>query len=223
MKQLPSTSWLLSALVLLCGCGGYSGSPYTHPSTPPSDPPPQPNIAGNWQLSTRSKAGVPPLTIAGSINQSGSSLSGAVHVDGWSCFDQQTTIDLTGTLTNLGVSGGRSSEKLDKKTNLHGRQCLPELRVRWRTNHHLHRQYQRRDWIPLCPERDVCHQRWLCQRRAREPHRLQGGFNHRQLGRQLNDCGSRIYPLGYPAGSGQCQLGGQLWPHGKIHFQRSLL
>ncbi len=45
-----------------------------------------------------------PLTIAGSISQSGSSLSGAVHVDGSSCFDQRTAIALTGTLTNGNVS-----------------------------------------------------------------------------------------------------------------------
>ncbi|MGA9988245.1 MAG: hypothetical protein WBP69_10720 [Terriglobales bacterium] len=44
------------------------------------------------------------MTIAGSINQSGSSVSGAVHVAGGSCFDQQNVIGLTGTLTDGNVS-----------------------------------------------------------------------------------------------------------------------
>jgi hypothetical protein len=44
------------------------------------------------------------LTIAGSITQSSSSVSGAVHVAGGSCFDQQNVIDLTGTLTDGNLS-----------------------------------------------------------------------------------------------------------------------
>jgi len=44
------------------------------------------------------------LTIAGSIDQSGSSVSGAVHVAGGSCFDKQNVIGLTGTLTGGNVS-----------------------------------------------------------------------------------------------------------------------
>jgi hypothetical protein len=44
---------------------------------------------------------MPPLTIAGSINQS---VGGAVHVAGGSCFDQQNVIGLTGTLTDGNVS-----------------------------------------------------------------------------------------------------------------------
>ncbi len=47
---------------------------------------------------------MPPATIAGGINQSGSSLSGAVLVAGSKCFDRQTTIGLTGTLTGSNVS-----------------------------------------------------------------------------------------------------------------------
>ena len=111
MKHLSSTSWLLSTLVLFCGCGagGYSGSTSvlssSPPATPPSVPsPPGPNIAGNWQFSAISVAGMVPVTIAGSITQSGSSVSGAVHVDGSKCFDRMTTIALTGTLNNKNVS-----------------------------------------------------------------------------------------------------------------------
>src|ERR1700687_3544282 len=105
MKQWTSTLGLLSALVLLCGCGGgqrTSGSP----SSPPSGPPPQGlNIAGNWQFSTTpTAAGTPAITIAGSISQSGSSIYGAVHVDGSNCFDPLITVGLTGTLTGGNIS-----------------------------------------------------------------------------------------------------------------------
>ena len=47
---------------------------------------------------------MPALTIAGSINQSGSSVTGAVHVAGGRCFDQRNVIDLTGTLTDGNIS-----------------------------------------------------------------------------------------------------------------------
>jgi hypothetical protein len=105
MKQWASTLGLLSALVLLCGCGGgqrTSGSP----SSPPSGPPTQElNIAGNWQFSTTpTVAGTPAVTIAGSISQSGSSVSGVVHVDGSNCFDPLIAVGLTGTLTDGNIS-----------------------------------------------------------------------------------------------------------------------
>ena len=113
MKHLTSTLWLLSAVVLLfCGCGerrpqsptlGSSSGP--SPSGPPASPSPQGlNIAGNWQFSTTSTAGIPPLTIAGGISQSGSTLGSVVHVDGSSCFEQPTAIRLTGTLTDGDLS-----------------------------------------------------------------------------------------------------------------------
>ena len=47
---------------------------------------------------------MPRLTIAGSIKQSSSAVSGAVHVTGSSCFDQLTTMGLTGTLTGNNIS-----------------------------------------------------------------------------------------------------------------------
>ena len=96
MKHSASTLWLLSALVLLCGCGGEQRT-----SGPPA---PGQNISGNWQFSTTSTAGMPALTIAGRIDQSGRSVSGAVHVAGGSCFDQQNVIGLSGTLTDGNVS-----------------------------------------------------------------------------------------------------------------------
>jgi hypothetical protein len=96
MKYLANLSGLFSALVLLCGCGGGGKI-----SSPPPGPPP--NIAGNWQLTTTSTAGMSPLTIAGSINQSSNSLAGAVHADGSACFDQLITIGFTGTLTGSNI------------------------------------------------------------------------------------------------------------------------
>src|SRR5713101_7213524 len=104
MKHLSSTSWLLSVLILLGGCGGGGGrtsgpAPASSP-LPPADPPPHVlDIAGNWQFSTTSVAGMAPATISGGIAQSGSSVSGAAHLDGSKCFDRLTTIGLTGTLT----------------------------------------------------------------------------------------------------------------------------
>ena len=47
---------------------------------------------------------MPPATIAGGINQAGSSVNGAVHVEGSKCFDRLTTISLTGTLTGSDIS-----------------------------------------------------------------------------------------------------------------------
>ncbi len=73
---------------------------------PPSGLPAQGlNIAGNWHFSTTSTAsGTPAVSIDGSINQSGSSLRGAVHVDGSNCFDRLTTVGLTGTLNGSNIS-----------------------------------------------------------------------------------------------------------------------
>jgi hypothetical protein len=64
------------------------------------------NIAGNWQLNTASSVQREPLEIAGSIAQSKTSLSGAVHVDSplSHCFDPLTTMELTGTLTGGNIS-----------------------------------------------------------------------------------------------------------------------
>lgn len=97
MRHLASILQL-SALALLCGCGGgEEGS---------SNPPPQGlNIAGNWQFSMTSSApGTPLLGLAGSIGQSDNSLNGAVHVDGSNCLDPLTTVSLTGTLNGSTVS-----------------------------------------------------------------------------------------------------------------------
>lgn len=111
MRDKASASWLLAAVVLLCGCGGggyqgpTAGAPGGAGGVPSPSPSPGPNLAGNWQFSTTSKVSVaPPLTIAGSISQSGSSVSGAVHVNGSNCFDPLSTVDLTGIVTESNLS-----------------------------------------------------------------------------------------------------------------------
>jgi len=110
MKRWANLSWL-SAAVLLCGCGGggYQGTTRGAPVgaggvTSPL-PSPGPNIEGNWQFSmTSTVSGAPPLTMGGSISSSGSSVSGAVHINGSNCFDPLSTISLTGTLTGSDLS-----------------------------------------------------------------------------------------------------------------------
>jgi hypothetical protein len=108
MKHLAKTLWLVPALVLLYGCGGERtpGSTSGSNSGPSSGPPPQgENVMGNWQFSmTPAVPGTPAMTIAGSISQSGSSLSGAVHIDDSNCFDFPTTVGLTGTVRSGNVS-----------------------------------------------------------------------------------------------------------------------
>src|SRR5438874_9955013 len=103
MKHLVSTLWLLSALVLLCGCGGGGKGTGTGGGVLGVTPQGL-NIAGNWQFSITSMAGMSPGTIAGSIAQSGSAISGAVHVEGSNCFNRLTTMDLTGTVTGSKIS-----------------------------------------------------------------------------------------------------------------------
>ncbi len=108
MKHLSSTSWLLSVLILLGGCGGGERTSGPAPASSPllpSDPPSHVlDIAGNWQFSTTSVAGMAPATISGGIAQSGSSVSGAAHLDGSKCFDRLTTIGLTGALTGSNIT-----------------------------------------------------------------------------------------------------------------------
>ena len=98
MKSLLSTVGPLLALVLLCGCGGG------YQTSTPGPPPLFRDIAGNWEFKTTSLAGMPVLTIAGNINQSGAAASGGMHVDGSTCFDPMTITDFTGTLTGSNIS-----------------------------------------------------------------------------------------------------------------------
>lgn len=110
MKRKLKITWLLSALVVLCGCGGAvkTSPPSSNPPTgTPSGPPVQnQNTSTNWQLSATSTnpARPSPAQISGTIIPTGSAVTAALHVDGWTCFDQQTTITLTGTLNAGNIS-----------------------------------------------------------------------------------------------------------------------
>jgi hypothetical protein len=95
------TGLRLSTLVLLFGCGGGEESGGGGGSGGTQNP----NIAGNWQVNMSSTApGISPMTLAGSITQSGSSANGTVHVDGSNCFDRLISIRLNGSLTGSNVS-----------------------------------------------------------------------------------------------------------------------
>jgi hypothetical protein len=100
-----SQALLLVFLALLCGCGGGTGSSDSSGGggqvNPPVSPPAPLNVQGNWQL-TLPMGGEfdPDINIAGSIVQSGTSLTGAVHLDGSDCFDRANTVNLTGTVSD---------------------------------------------------------------------------------------------------------------------------
>lgn len=113
MKHWKSILWMLSAVVLVCGCGGGAT-----PSSPAGTPlggnggAGSGDLTGNWEFQTTSMVGMPALTIAGNITQSGNSLAAQMHVSGSNCFDQQSTMVLTGTvsgdnasLSSVSVSG----------------------------------------------------------------------------------------------------------------------
>jgi hypothetical protein len=99
----------LSATVLFCGCGGAPG-PASAPGSAAQVPSstsqtPAPPTFGNWQFNAASTVpGKPPLTFAGSIGQTGTAVTSALHVDGSSCFDRSTTISLTSTVTGTSTS-----------------------------------------------------------------------------------------------------------------------
>jgi hypothetical protein len=108
MKSLAA-AFALSATVLLFGCGGVPAPapiiPPTSTTTQPPATPATPDIAGNWQFNALSTApGKPPLIFAGSISQTSSTASAALHVNGSNCFNQLTTISLTVVLTGGDIS-----------------------------------------------------------------------------------------------------------------------
>ncbi len=106
MKHLK-TVFALSAAVLLSGCAGKPGPSSAQPgSSPTQSPGTSLTVTDNWQFSAASTVpGELPLTFAGSITQTGvSGVSGALHVGGSNCFNQMTTMGLTGTETASSVS-----------------------------------------------------------------------------------------------------------------------
>jgi hypothetical protein len=90
----------LTVTVLFCGCAG-APAPAPGSAAPAAPTAAQtPTVFGNWQFTASSTVpGKPPLTFSGSIGRAGAAVSGALHVDGSNCFDQLTTLVLTGTVT----------------------------------------------------------------------------------------------------------------------------
>src|SRR5689334_21942658 len=118
MKRLASMIGLISYLVILSACGG--GTPSASAPSPqvpsPTTAPPatSQSLTDNWEFTMTSTvlSGMPPVTIAGSLKQVGTSMKGAMHVNGWSCFDPQTTVGIVGflrsqkaALTSASVNG----------------------------------------------------------------------------------------------------------------------
>jgi hypothetical protein len=105
MKRLPITV-ALSAVVLLSGCSakpGLEATPASPVQLPGTGTPSTSTVTGNWQLSAVSTVlGNPPLTFAGSITQTTSAVTGALHVGGSNCFNQLTTLAFAGTETPAG-------------------------------------------------------------------------------------------------------------------------
>jgi hypothetical protein len=90
----------LAVTVLFCGCAGAPASAPANAAPAAPTAAQTPPVFGNWQFTASSTApGKPPLTFSGSIGTAGNAVSGALHVDGSNCFDQLTTIVLTGTVT----------------------------------------------------------------------------------------------------------------------------
>jgi hypothetical protein len=99
MKLLRSTLCLLPVL-LLASCGANKN---TSPAKG-TFPAPEGSMASkNWELDTTSTAGMPSLSISGSVNIPNRSLTGAMHVNGSSCFDPGNTVAFTGTLSAAGA------------------------------------------------------------------------------------------------------------------------
>lgn len=108
MKHVSRTLFLLSVLFVLGGCGGGAQNAGGAAGGPldgvPARPAPVLNAAQNWQFSTTSTEGFPRITIAGGIDQTTSPISGAVHVNGSSCFDHLKVVQLTGVPNGSNLS-----------------------------------------------------------------------------------------------------------------------
>lgn len=84
--------------LMLCGCGGSSSS---------NNATPQMSIqSGNWSiLATSASDPTNPFGIGGSLSQSGSTISGVVHVvNSASCFNLNDDIPLSGTVSGQSVT-----------------------------------------------------------------------------------------------------------------------
>ena len=105
---------LLGSAALLTACNmapgpapvpsGVTTSPGTTP-TPAAPPTPQfLPISGDWQFSTTSTTGMSAMQVGGGLVESGGSVTGAILVDGSTCFGHLAPISLVGTLTGNQLS-----------------------------------------------------------------------------------------------------------------------
>ena len=105
---------LLGSAALLTACNmapgpapvpsGVTTSPGTTP-TPAAPPTPQfLPISGDWQFSTTSTTGMSAMQVGGGLVESGGSVTGAILVNGPTCFGHLAPISLVGTLTGNQLS-----------------------------------------------------------------------------------------------------------------------
>ena len=90
---------VLSVLLVLSACGGPGGrSSFPIPQS-------MSDVAGNWQFNTTSSvSAASSWSVAGGIQQSTRAINAALHIDGSSCFDPITTVNLSGKLGGDSIS-----------------------------------------------------------------------------------------------------------------------
>jgi hypothetical protein len=92
MRRIPAYVLLLLSYLLLAGCGG-GGS-----SSQPNGPGPQ-FFSGLYSISdTSNTSAASNFTVSGSLIQSGSSVSGVMHINMPSCFSFNSDVPVSGTL-----------------------------------------------------------------------------------------------------------------------------
>src|SRR5262245_47307301 len=107
MKYALGVSFLFSVLSVLGGCGGGGASTgqASGGAVDPGDPlTPGLNAAQNWQFTTASTKGFPAIAIAGGIDQTTSPVQAIVHINGSSCFDHLSAVQLTGASSDGSLS-----------------------------------------------------------------------------------------------------------------------
>jgi len=112
MKRLPAVV-ALSTIVSLCGGGGgpAPGAPPSKASTPPPSPSQILTISGNWQFNSASAGSAKvPISFAGTISQSGSTVSGVTCrrfqlLRSGGRHDRDGTVTGSGSLTSMAIDG----------------------------------------------------------------------------------------------------------------------
>lgn len=83
---------IVTFCLLLSGCGGGSSS------TTPPPPTPLSLQSGNWDFSATSSSG-PSFLIGGNVVQTGTSITGGVHVVNSTCITASTPVPITGSIS----------------------------------------------------------------------------------------------------------------------------